>query len=198
MPAPAIIELTTPRLHLRQWRDSDREPFFELCRNPRAMEFLLPVDDRAASDAIIDRWAAHITEHGWGFWALELRETNIANNAPVFIGSVGLQIPRHDFPFMPCVEIGWRLLPEHWGKGYATEAARAALDVGFNQLGLSEIVAITTLRNLRSQSVMRRLGMTPATPPTFRHPAISAEHPLSEHFLYRLTRSDWSAALCKL
>ncbi|MDF9828487.1 RimJ/RimL family protein N-acetyltransferase [Ereboglobus sp. PH5-10] len=186
MPASTITELTTPRLRLRQWRDSDRELFFELCRNPRVMEFLMPVDDRAASDVIMDRWAAHITGHGWGFWAVELREAIAGNSAPVFIGSVGLQIPRHPFPFMPCVEVGWRLFPEHWGKGYAIEAARASIDFGFNRLGLSEIVAITTTPNRRSQAVMQRLGMTPGNPPVFRHPAIPRDHPLNEHVLYRL------------
>lgn len=181
-----LIEITTERLHLRQWMEADREPFSALCADPRVMEFLLPVPNRAACDAAVDAFHAHIAAHGWGFWAVEVRETQ------QFIGFIGIQVPRTIFPFSPCIEIGWRLAAGHWGKGYATEGAGAALHVGFERLGLAEIIALTTIHNQRSCAVMEKLGMKRA-PATFEHPAVPVGHPLREHYLYRLTSEHWAA-----
>ena len=183
---PELIELETERLRLRQWIESDREPFARLNADPRVMEFFLSILDRAASDAMIDRLQTKIADRGWGFWAVELKQDN------QFIGFVGLQIPRADFPFSPCVEIGWRLAFEYWGKGYGTEAAEAALKVGFNRLELPEIVSFTTIENHRSSAVMERLGMNQAVE-TFEHPSLPVGHPLREHYLYRLSRERWNS-----
>ena len=183
---PELIELETERLRLRQWIESDREPFARLNADPRVMEFFLSILDRAASDAMIDRLQTKIADRGWGFWAVELKQDN------QFIGFVGLQIPRADFPFSPCVEIGWRLAFEYWGKGYATEAAEAALKVGFNRLELPEIVSFTAIENHRSSAVMERLGMNQAVE-TFEHPSLPVGHPLREHYLYRLSRERWNS-----
>ncbi|WP_394789294.1 GNAT family N-acetyltransferase [Rhodoferax sp.] len=177
-------QLRTDRLQLRPWRDSDRAPFAAMCADPAVMEFLLPVPDRTASDALLDRLQAGISARGWGFWALELRSTQ------AFIGFTGIQVPGSALPFSPCVEIGWRLATAHWGQGYATEAARTALAFGFEALELPEIVAFTTLHNQRSQAVMQRLGMQ-AEPESFDHPAVPPRHPLREHRLYRLARQHW-------
>ena len=183
---PELIELETERLRLRQWIESDREPFARLNADPRVMEFFPSILDRAASDAMIDRLQTKIADRGWGFWAVELKQDN------QFIGFVGLQIPRADFPFSPCVEIGWRLAFEYWGKGYATEAAEAALKVGFNRLELPEIVSFTAIENHRSSAVMERLGMNQAVE-TFEHPSLPVGHPLREHYLYRLSRERWNS-----
>jgi RimJ/RimL family protein N-acetyltransferase len=179
------IEIHTPRLRLRQWRESDREPFAAMGLDPRVMEHFPELADRSASDAMIERWQAHIADKGYGFWAAERRDTG------EFIGVVGLQAPAKPFPFSPCVEVGWRLALAHWGQGFATEAARRCLAVGFDQLALAEIVALTTLRNLRSQAVMQRLGMQ-RDAATFQHPRIEAGHPQREHCLYRLSRELWA------
>jgi RimJ/RimL family protein N-acetyltransferase len=189
-----LIELETEQLHLRQWIESDREPFARLNADPRVMEFLPSILDRAASDAMIDRLQTKIAERGWGFWAVESKQDN------QFIGFVGLQIPKADFPFSPCVEIGWRLAFEYWGKGYATEAAQAALKVGFvggafpwgNRLELPEIVSFTAIDNHRSSAVMERLGMNREAE-TFEHPSLPVGHPLREHCLYRLSRDKWQS-----
>jgi RimJ/RimL family protein N-acetyltransferase len=178
---PELIEFETERLRLRQWIESDREPFALLNADPRVMEFLPSILDRAASDAMIDRLQTKIADRGWGFWAVELKQDK------QFIGFVGLEIPRADLPFSPCVEIGWRLAFEYWGKGYATEAAQAALKVVFEQLELSEIVSFTALSNHRSSAVMERLGMNREAE-TFEHPSLPIGHPLREHCLYRLSR----------
>lgn len=181
MNMPTIIEPVTERLYLRQWQDSDYAPFARMNADPRVMEYFPAHLERTASDELADRCRSLIAERGWGFWAVEHKQTH------TFIGFVGLRIPTHDFPFNPCVEIGWRLATDYWGKGYATEAARAALQVGFNTLGLEEIVAFTSLLNRRTQLLMERLGMQRESW-TFEHPALPPDSLLREHCLYRLGR----------
>lgn len=187
MPPPtasALIEPETERLRLRQWRESDLEPFARLNADPRVMEYFPQPLARTESNALAEQIEALIARRGWGFWAVELK----ANGE--FVGFVGLHEPSAALPFSPCVEIGWRLDLRHWGHGYATEAAEAALRVGFAELNLAEIVSFTALGNLRSRAVMRRLGMRP-DPQTFQHPAVPAGSPLREHCLYRLGRGEW-------
>lgn len=178
---PQIIEIETPRLRLRQWQRGDRRPFFQLNADPVVMQYFPSPLDRVASDALAERCERLIAERGWGFWAVE-----IPGQSP-FIGFVGLHRPAADLSFKPCVEIGWRLAQEFWGYGYATEAARACLKVGFEQLGLNEIVSFTSLLNRRSQAVMERLQMV-RDPDTFLHPSVPEGHPLQEHCLYRLSQ----------
>ncbi|HEY5602819.1 MAG TPA: GNAT family N-acetyltransferase [Gammaproteobacteria bacterium] len=184
MPPAKIIESDTARLRLRQWRASDREPFAALNADPRVMEFFPSLLDRAASDALAQRCESIITEQGWGFWAVELKTNG------EFIGFVGLNMPAYELPFSPCVEIGWRLAFQHWGKGFAAEAARAALQAGFEMLGFAEIVAFTAVQNVRSRAVMQRLGMREDAK-TFDHPNIPVGSPLGQHCLYRLPRERW-------
>jgi RimJ/RimL family protein N-acetyltransferase len=186
MTAPATaIGFNTERLRLRQWRDADRAPFAAMCTDPRVMEFLPAHLDRTASDAWVDRIRAHIDQHGWGQWAVEIAASD------QFIGFIGLRAYSAMLPFSPCVEIGWRLASAHWGCGYASEGARACLAVGFRLLELDEIVSFTSVRNRRSRAVMERLGMR-VDPGTFEHPDIAAGSPLREHYLYRLGRAAWS------
>ena len=180
------IEFDTARLRLRVWRDADREPFAALNADPVAMEYFPSLLDRASSDAGIDVWLAQFAEQGWSNWAVE-----VEGGAP-FIGFVGLSIPRRVLPFSPCVEIGWRLARSHWGRGYASEAARGALLVGFERLGLAEIVSFTTLTKRRSRAVMERIGMTDARA-DFEHPGVPEGHVLRPHCLYRITRDAWAA-----
>ncbi|MEJ2444829.1 MAG: GNAT family protein, partial [Exilibacterium sp.] len=92
----------------------------------------------------------------------------------------------------PCVEVGWRLAAKHWGNGYATEAARVALGVGFEQLALTDIVSFTTIGNVRSRAVMERLGMRD-TGETFEHPNVPVGNALREHCLYRISLEQWQA-----
>jgi len=182
------IELHTQRLRLRQWRASDLEPFAQLNADPRVMEFFPSTLDRSSSNDMADRCQSLIVERGWGFWATALKDTN------QFIGFVGLHIPVPELPFSPCIEIGWRLAHEYWGKGYATEAAEAALYVGFEQLELHEIVSFTAFINRRSRAVMERLGMQVAEA-TFAHPRVPKGSSLQEHSLYRITHEQWSVDL---
>lgn len=180
-----MTTLRTERLILRPWREDDFEPFAAMSADPKVMEHFPSTLTRAESDAVAGRLKAHIERHGFGFWALEL-----PGEAP-FIGFAGLLHVSFEAHFVPAVEIGWRLAPAHWGKGYATEAARAALDHGFGALGLAEIVSFTIPANTRSQAVMQRLGMTWDKADDFAHPRVPEGHPMSRHVLYRLRAEDW-------
>ncbi len=179
------IEFETARLRLRDWCDADREPFAAMNEDPVVMEYFPAPGTRAGSDAMIDRWRLQLAQRGWANWAVEIRASG------EFIGYTGLSVPRADLPFMPCVEIGWRLAHRFWGQGYATEAARGCLEVGFERLGLGEIVSFTTLANRRSRAVMERIGMKEAPGRAFEHPAVPAGSSLRPHCLYKLSRIDW-------
>ena len=152
------------------------------------MEYFPALLSREESDALVDRAEAHLQQHGFGPWAAELRESK------EFIGYISLFIPQFEASFTPCVEIGWRLAREHWGKGLATEGARALVSHGFEVQRLLELVSFTVPSNLRSLRVMEKLGMTRDPLDDFDHPSIPEGHPLRHHVLYRLKRDDWMAA----
>ena len=181
--------LTTARLRLRPWRDEDLEPFAALNADPRVREFFPSLQTHQESAESMRYIDDHFRRHGFGLWAVE-----VIGHAS-FIGFVGLSVPSFDAPFMPCIELGYRLAFEHWGRGYATEGARAAIACGFATLGLADIVAMTAVGNVRSRRVMERVGMKYHAADDFDHPNIVAGHPLRRHVLYRLTAHDWSAAL---
>jgi RimJ/RimL family protein N-acetyltransferase len=177
-----VPTLQTDRLRLREWRDSDLAPFAALNADPCVMgHFPRPLDG-AESDAVVMRIRDHFARHGFGLWAVEV--PGVAE----FVGFVGLSVPSFEAHFMPCVEIGWRLAQEFWGRGYATEAARAALEFGFHNLGLTEIVSFTVPANLRSRAVMERIGMSHSEADDFDHPSIPSGHPLRRHVIYRIGR----------
>jgi RimJ/RimL family protein N-acetyltransferase len=173
-------ELRTERLVLRAWRTEDRESFAALNADPVVMEYYPSTLTRAESDAFVERIEAGFARRGWGLWAVE-----VAGGA-AFIGYVGFAYA--DFPaaFTPAVEIGWRLAAGYWGRGHATEAARAAVTFGFDQLGFADIVSFTSQLNLRSQRVMQKLGMTRDPRDDFDHPGVPEGHHLRRHVLYRL------------
>jgi RimJ/RimL family protein N-acetyltransferase len=187
LPIPSHPVITTRHLLLRPWRDEDLTAFAAMNADPRVMEFFPSVRTRAETEAQVARIREHFDCHGFGYWAVE-----VPGVSP-FIGFVGLGIPRFEAPFTPCVEIGWRLACEHWGHGYATEGARAALEFGFGKLGLEEIVSFTVPANLRSRRVMDRLGMIRSPAENFEHPLVPEGHPLRRHVLYRLSRDQWKA-----
>jgi RimJ/RimL family protein N-acetyltransferase len=151
------------------------------------MEFFPGILEHTESDAQAARIRGHFDRHGYGAWAVEV--PGVAE----FIGYVGLGIPRFEAHFTPYVEIGWRLAFEHWGRGYATDAARAAVDFGFEKLRLGQIVSFTVPANLRSRRVMERLGMTHSPAEDFDHPRVPEGHPLRRHVLYRLRYVGWAS-----
>ena len=176
--------LMTERLLLRRWREADRVPFRMLNADPRVMEFMPGPLAPEASDALMDRAELHFERSGFGPFAAELRQSG------AFLGFIGLSIPKFEAPFMPVVEIGWRLAADYWGQGLATEGAREALRYGFEELGLSNVVSFTADANLRSRRVMEKLGMTHDPGDDFEHPSLPQGHPLRHHVLYRIHRAD--------
>jgi RimJ/RimL family protein N-acetyltransferase len=179
--------LSTPRLLLRPWRDDDLPAFAALNADPRVMEHFPSTLTRDRSDAVAARIREKFDRYGFGFRAVEVTGDGGAPAVP-FAGFVGLSVPGFEAPFTPCVEVGWRLAVAHWGRGYATEAARAAVAYGFDTLGLTEIVAFTVPANRRSRAVMERLGMTRDPADDFEHPEVPVGHPIRPHVLYRLRR----------
>ena len=178
--------IETPRLILRPWKDSDLAAFAEQNADPVVMRFLLRVLTREESDAYAANARQHLAETGYGKWAVE------APGVAPFIGAVGLTRVKFEASFTPAVEAAWRLNRRYWGQGYATEAARAAIEDGFTRAGLKEIVAITTLSNSPSMRVMEKLGMTRTI--EFDHPLVPEGHALRRHILYRLSRETWDQA----
>jgi RimJ/RimL family protein N-acetyltransferase len=174
--------LSTARLLLRPFGPADLAPFAALNAHPLVVEWL-GERTRAQSDALTEMINAEIEREGWGFWAVE-----VVGGEP-FIGMVGLHRVASIYPFAPAVEIGWRLHPAHWGHGYATEAAEASRDHGFAG-GLHEIVAFTAAGNMRSQAVMRHIGMVRDPAADFDHPALPEDSPLRPHVLYRVRSGD--------
>jgi len=181
---PRFDELHTGRLLMRRWRDSDREPFAALNGDPETLKFFPATLDRAASDALVHRIEARFEQQGFGLWALEVAGTG------EFIGFTGLTPLPDDVPGGGGMEIGWRLVRHAWHKGYATEAAQAALAVAFDGAGLAEIWSMTAVLNEPSQAVMRRLGLTEVA--RFDHPRIPAGDPVRPHVMYHLARAEWS------
>jgi RimJ/RimL family protein N-acetyltransferase len=177
--------LQSRRILLRRWRNEDFDAFARLSASPVVMEHLMPLPDRAASDAVVHRINEHFAQYDFGFWAVELPGT-----CP-FIGFVGLDHVRFTAHFTPAVHIAWRLDPTYWGHGYASEAAGMALTDGFIRIGLNEIVAMTVPANHRSRRVMERLGMKRAECDDFDHPTVPDGHRLKRRVLYRLERTEW-------
>jgi len=173
------VALRTTRLLLREWRDEDYESFAAMSADPGLTEFLLAPDEAWVARAR-QRWA----DHGFGQFVVELP------GKASFIGVVGLSDLHPAAPDVPAIEAAWRLARPYWGKGFALEAARAAIEDGFFRLGLEEIVAITVVGNQRSRRLMERLGMTRerTTDFDFEHPGLPPGHPLRRHVLYRLRR----------
>jgi RimJ/RimL family protein N-acetyltransferase len=172
--------LRTERLLLRPWRDEDREPFAAMNADPAVMEYFPATLTRAESDMRAEHFDSAIQRLGYGFWAVE-----IPGEAP-FIGFVGLDATDEGMPFSPAIEVGWRLAREHWGQGFASEGARAALAFGFEELALEQIVALTAVGNVRSRRVMERLGMRRDPADDFIHPGLPEGHPIAPHVLYRI------------
>jgi RimJ/RimL family protein N-acetyltransferase len=179
--------LKTERLVLRRWRDEDFTPFAAMNADPLTMRFMPSVLTGEETRALMERLEEHHRLHGFGVWAVE------APGVAPFIGFTGLQRVSFDAPFLPAVEIGWRLSPAFWGKGYATEAAKEALRMGFEGLNLDQIVSFTVQANKPSWSVMERLGMHRDAAEDFDHPRLPVGHALRRHILYRLTRAEWQA-----
>lgn len=179
-----MIFLETSRTILRQWQAGDIPRFAEMNADKTVMQYYPSVMSVLESENLVARFRRHIQQEGYGFFALELKESG------EFLGFVGLNKPAYALPFSPCIEIGWRLAKEYWGKGYASEAAGKCLEFAFAVCNIPEIVSFTSLLNKKSQAVMERIGMT-NTRYHFEHPALPENHVLREHVLYKITKPQF-------
>jgi RimJ/RimL family protein N-acetyltransferase len=182
-----IGPIETQRLMLRRWRDADREPMATIHADAEVMYWHGRGSmTREESDAAIGRYEEHFETHGFGFWAIERKSDG------ALLGMTGLQhTDEPDRPDVPCVEIGWRLARSMWGRGYATEAARAALVDGFERANLEEVLAWTAVTNARSQAVMRKAGMVRDRARDFAMTSMPPGHPLRAHMLFRISRETF-------
>lgn len=179
-----LIELTTDRLRLRQWRKDDLPAFAKLNADAEVMEYYPDTLTQLESNDMAERFEALLAFKGWGFWVVERLDEK------KFMGFVGLNEPTYDLPVTPCVEIGWKLAKEYWGYGYASEAAKASLAVAFEKLDLPEVYSFTSVLNKKSQAVMERIGMINMNE-NFDHPMMPKGSPLREHVLYRIDEKGW-------
>lgn len=177
-----MIILKTKRLILRTWNEQDLDPMSAINQDPLVCEFLPKIGDLAATKALIQLFINHYEKYGFTAYAVELKSNG------EFIGFVGLLLVSFEAHFTPAVEIGWRLGFQHWGKGYATEAAKAVVDLAFTTLNLKEVVSFTVENNIRSRRVIEKIGMHHNPLDDFDHPKLPKNSPLCRHVLYRLTR----------
>jgi RimJ/RimL family protein N-acetyltransferase len=173
------IYIETPRLILRDWQETDNAPYIALNNDTAVMEFFPSMKTAEETIEQVERLKAHIAAYGYGFFAVERKDNQ------QFIGFTGIAHPGFEAEFTPCVEIGWRLSRENWGLGFATEAAIACLEFGFNDFGFKEIYSFTAVHNIRSEQVMKKIGMVQDG--YFDHPVIEDGHFLKKHVLYKLT-----------
>ena len=177
--------IRTERLILRGWRASDREPFAALNADAEVMTHFRGPLSRAESDAFADRIEQHLADDGWGLWAVEVVD------GPEFVGFIGLAWQTFEAHFTPALEVGWRLARSAWGHGYAPEGGRAAVNFAFTELGVDEVVSITTVGNAKSRSVMHKLGLTHDPADDFEYPLLPEGHPLRPHVVYRIKAAQW-------
>ena len=183
------IILSTERLILRTWKPSDIPLMAAISSNPLVMEHFPATQDIAATQALVNHINQHYEKFGYALYAVETKDTH------EFIGFVGLNHPPFEIPnfqptSLPIVEIGWRLSSKHWGKGYATEAAKAVLHYAFTELNLIEIISFTVAANIKSRRVMEKIGLHHSENDDFDHPKLEENSPLKQHVLYRLTRTE--------
>jgi len=181
----APMELRTPRVLLRQWKDSDSDAWAAMNADPEVRRYFPTVLNRAEAQAEADRIRGAIAQRGWGMWALEIPGVH------PFAGFVGLSVPGYEAPWMPAVEIGWRLAPTAWHQGYASEGATAALAFAFTHLELPQVVALSVPTNTPSHNVMHRIGMLRDAAADFDHPRVPEDSPLRRHILHRIAPEQW-------
>jgi RimJ/RimL family protein N-acetyltransferase len=179
--------IITSRLILRAWRIEDIPAFSEMCADPAGMAYLPKLLSVEETHQLVGRIEAHFREHGFGLYAVEKKDTE------TFIGFTGFMVPAFESFFTPCVEIGWRIRRTEWNQGFATEAAKACLDYGFADLGLTKVYSFTSVHNQASERVMQKIGLRREG--TFLHPSLPTGHFLSEHLLYSIEKPSLASSV---
>lgn len=184
--------LTTDRLILRTWLESDSQPMFEINQDPKVMAYFPRLQSLETTQKFITHVCHHFELYGYTLYACTRKDSN------EFIGFIGLQNVSFQEHFTPAVEIGWRLSSKHWGQGFATEGAQAVLDDAFQRLKLAEVVSFTAIKNTRSIRVMQKIGLQHPVEDNFNHPQLDEKSPLKQHVLYRLSKTVYDATLSSL
>lgn len=180
-----MMPILTERLILRDWRPDDRRAFAAMNADAKVMHFLGGPMPSASSDAMMERFSAEIAAEGFGIFAVE------ESASGQLAGMIGLHRIRPAIPIAPAVEIAWRLAAHVWGRGFATEGARACLAFGFDDIGLDEIVAYATASHAASRRVMEKIGLRRAAADDFDHPELAGDDPMRRHVVYRLKAEEW-------
>lgn len=173
----------TERVLLREWAKADIEPFSQMCADPQVMRYFPSVMTYDECVGFIERQMQGHIENGFGRWAIEIEG--------VFAGFTGLGRATVATTFTPCVEVGWRLAPWAWGKGFASEAAKESLRIGFEEHQISEIFSFTTQSNTPSEAVMKRIGMQRREDLDFDHPNTPGWWGQS-HIVYSIGQATWA------
>lgn len=173
--------IQTQRLGLRNWKDSDLAAMTAINQDPAVMRYFPSMPDEATTREYIQRMQAQFAENQYCYFAVEILDTR------EFVGFIGLMYQDYEATFTPCVDIGWRLKQSAWGKGFATEGAKACLDYAFTTLNLPTIYSVAPLVNTPSINVMKKIGMTLST--TFQHPKLGDFPTLETCALYVIERS---------
>lgn len=177
--------LETDRLILRTWQPNDIMPMAAINQDPKVMEYFPALQGLESTKQLIKKFTRHFEENGYTFYAVELKTDH------TFIGFVGLAIANFEAHFTPATEIGWRIAAKYWGKGYATEAAKAVLQYAFTMLNLEEVVSFTAMDNTRSRRVMEKIVLYHNPTDDFNHPKLDKNSPLRRHVLYRLKKDEY-------
>jgi len=177
------FEIETQRLLLRHWEKSDLEAFILMNANADVMRYFPDILNAEETKSFYDSIQQGFSEYGYGLYAVEKKGNGC------FMGFIGFHWARFDADFCPCVEIGWRLDNRYWGKGYATEGAKACLEYGFEKLAFDEVVSFTAVENMPSQRVMQKIGMQ--FEGYFDHPKVTVGNPLRPHVLYRINKDNY-------
>ncbi|MDH5608893.1 MAG: GNAT family N-acetyltransferase [Cyclobacteriaceae bacterium] len=164
------------RLGFGEWTMDDLDDLAAMNQDPDVMAYFPATHSVAYSREFLLRQQRHFAENGLCFFRVETRDTSR------FIGFLGIQAIPFPASFGPGFEIGWRLVRQAWGNGYATEGALRCMTYAHEAAGLGEIYAFTSIHNQRSARVMRKTGMTCMG--TFQHPRMEAGHWLETHVLY--------------
>ncbi|MEP1150750.1 MAG: GNAT family N-acetyltransferase [Balneola sp.] len=174
---------TSQRLGFRKFHLGDSDNFYSMNSNEEVMRYFPSLLTKDQSDSLLDKINTHIDENGFGFFAVDHLDTN------TFIGFIGLKRTNFEADFTPCVEIGWRLIPDFWNQGLATEGASRCLEFAFSKLGLDTIYSFTPIINKPSERVMQKIGMIKDG--EFEHPLVKQDHRLKIHSLYKISKQKY-------
>ncbi len=170
---------TSERLGFRNWTEHDTPKMALINSDPKVMEFFPSIPNKEETEQFVERMQHQFAKNGCCYFAVDKLENN------EFIGFIGISEQNYEADFTPCFDVGWRLAQKEWGRGYATEGAKKCLDFAFNEIGLKSIKSICPIVNVKSEGVMKKLGMIKQK--TFKHPLLKEHKKLESCVLYEIT-----------